>query len=110
MGMLASLAGLDGVAKLASSLFQPRTQRPVIQVMPATGGNPFADRLGEALNSRKAAETAADKLIKSHDANDDGILSQAELGLDANAFGKLDLDRDGSVTRAELIQAKLKRS
>lgn len=108
MGLIASLAGLDGVAKLASSLFQPKVQRPIIQMMPSQGGDPFATQLGQAMNARKSAEAAADKLLKSHDANDDGLLSQAELGLDARAFRKIDADRDGSVARAELIQANLK--
>jgi len=73
------------------------------QPAPTAHSEAFGIQLRYAMTEQK--EAAVSRFIQTRDADKNGVLSAAELGADAQAFAKLDMDRDGQVNKLELMAA-----
>lgn len=116
MGILSGVAPIGSLIKLATGVMlqrhHGRAEKANVEFSEALRERMAAVGSKRAQGMEQVGEVAsrsAERLIAYLDADGDGQLSPSELGMGGEAFGRVDLDGDGLVGKAELTRAYVER-
>ncbi len=107
MGLLTSIGAIDaalrGATGLVRELRKPKQSafQPVLQQQIQESTNGLDQNATRAQIEQRATELGT-RYMRARDANGDGVLSAAESGMNAEAFARYDVDKDGRLSMDEL--------